>query len=240
MVWWAIGFAVVLASGVYLTTGGLSRHFRNRVYVIGWQNSPPFQERAADGSPAGLVVDLVRDSAQRRGIRLKWAWHPEGPDAALRSKQIDLWPLITITPERRGVIHISKPYLKHDYDLLVRADSPYIQVQDLRDASVTYLSMPIHKRFLERMLPHARLVAARMRSTTCAPDERMRPSWTSSPQAPLSSTAAFAGTNRCARFRPRRFKRIWELVQLSKQAQLQTRSGWASTRRYSTATCSAF
>ena len=52
------------------------RGIEDRVYTIGWQNSPPFQQKAEDGSPAGLAIDLVRDAARRRGIRLQWVWYP--------------------------------------------------------------------------------------------------------------------------------------------------------------------
>ena len=34
---------------------------------------------------------------------------PDNSEAALRDHKVDLWPLITITPERQKVIHISKP-----------------------------------------------------------------------------------------------------------------------------------
>src|SRR5215469_9479475 len=88
---WGIAVGFVLISGLYL--GLPIRHLDDRVYLIGWQNSPPFQQRAADGSPAGLAVDLVRDAARRRGIRLKWIWHPGSSEAALRNRQVDLWPL---------------------------------------------------------------------------------------------------------------------------------------------------
>jgi PAS domain S-box-containing protein len=152
------GIGLLLASLAYVALNHQWRAVDDKVYVIGWNNSPPFQERATDGSPAGLVIDLIENAARRRGIRLKWAWHPEGPDAALRNRDVDLWPLMTITPERQRVNHISKPYLEHDYDLLVRANRGYSKSQDLSAASITYIWMPLHQRFLKRLLPHARLV----------------------------------------------------------------------------------
>src|ERR1700758_3414817 len=93
----AAGIGLLLTSAIYFVAKHSWRRIHDRVYVIGWHNSPPFQRRAADGSPAGLAVDLVRDAARRQGVRLKWEWHPEGPDSALRSGKVDLWPLITVT-----------------------------------------------------------------------------------------------------------------------------------------------
>ena len=62
------------------TTSGVLK----RVYGIGWIISPPFQLRGENGQPAGLPVGLVRD-------------------AAPREKAVDLWPLITVTPERSDI-----------------------------------------------------------------------------------------------------------------------------------------
>ena len=49
----------------------LRTRIADRVYVIGLQNVPPFQQKAEDGSPAGLAVDLVREAARRRGLLLR-------------------------------------------------------------------------------------------------------------------------------------------------------------------------
>src|SRR5215471_1218964 len=154
---WVAGTSLLLALCASLVWNHSRRQIEDREYLIGWQYSPPFQERAADGSPAGLAVDWVREAARRRGIRLKWIWHPGSSEAALRNRELDLWPFITITPERLKVIHISEPYFQHDYSLLVRADSPHSRLQDMASASIGY-HLPIGKRLLESTLPRARLV----------------------------------------------------------------------------------
>ena len=154
-----VGIVLVLALGVYLGTTYPWRHIENRVYRIGWQQVPPFQQKAEDGSPTGLAIDLVRDAARRRGIRLTWVWHPGSSEAALRNREVDLWPLITVTPERKDVIHISRPFLQHDNSLLVRAGSGYSRVQDLASARISHLDLPINQQLLHGALPNARLVA---------------------------------------------------------------------------------
>ncbi|HTP33768.1 MAG TPA: hypothetical protein VMJ75_16430, partial [Candidatus Acidoferrales bacterium] len=66
-----------------------------RVYRIGWMISPPFQVRGADGKEAGLSVELVKEAARRRGISLQWLFWQDSSESALKSKSVDLWPLIT-------------------------------------------------------------------------------------------------------------------------------------------------
>jgi len=154
------GAVLILAPGLYLAPRLFRPHIKDRVYTIGWQNSPPFQQKAEDGSPAGLAIDLVRDAARRRGIRLQWVWCPGSSEAALRSRQVDLWPLITITPARQKVIHISKPYLQHHYTFTVLAGSRFSQVSDLESASISHLEVPILTQHLKTLLPNAKLVTA--------------------------------------------------------------------------------
>ena len=127
--------------------------FGNRVYRIGWMVSVPFQVRGADGGPAGISVDLVNEAARRRGIALQWVYWNNSSESALVSKSVDLWPLITITPERLKVLHISEPYLQHEHCLLVRADSSYRKVEDVATARIGVANTSIDVPTLRKVLP---------------------------------------------------------------------------------------
>jgi len=151
---WRIGGAVILVAFL-----GWLRFERPsvapQVYEIGWSESPPFQVRGADGQPTGLAVDLVRTAAQRRGIRLHWVYWADTPDSALRGKKVDLWPLVTVIPERLQYFHISSPYLEAEYCLLVRAESSHVKMQDLATATIGFANVADAWQ-LEHHLPHAR------------------------------------------------------------------------------------
>jgi PAS domain S-box-containing protein len=121
--------------------------------------SPPFQLRGDDGKPGGLSVDLVREAARRRGINLQWVFWQDSSESALRKKAVDLWPLITITPERLKTFYISEPYLESEYSLLVRTDSPYRTVQDFSTAAIGLANPSIDVWQLRRRLPAARPLA---------------------------------------------------------------------------------
>jgi PAS domain S-box-containing protein len=157
---WCIGIAALLtaiAIGAWL-------HFRqpdfgHRVYRIGWMVSPPYELPGAGGEPAGLAVDMVREAAQRRGITLKWVFWDNSSESALRRKAVDLWPLITITPDRRKMFYISEPYIETEHCLLVRADSPYRKVQDLATATIGIANTSIDLWNLQHGLPEAHALA---------------------------------------------------------------------------------
>src|SRR5947208_904737 len=147
--------------GVLTWRGNGRRALENRVYRIGWDPDPPFQAEDLKGQATGLAVELVREAARRRGIRLEWVRLPDGPDAALRDRKVDLWPLITIIPERKRYLHLTEPYLETEHCFLVRAESAYTTTQDLSGALISHNGMRINERNLRTLLPNARLVASR-------------------------------------------------------------------------------
>ena len=110
----------------------------DRVYRIGWDPDPPFQAVGADAHPTGLAIELVREAARRRGIRHEWVRQPGGADAALRDQKVDLWPLLTVIPERKGRVHITEPYLETEHCFLVRAESGFTEIRDLARALISY------------------------------------------------------------------------------------------------------
>jgi PAS domain S-box-containing protein len=126
---------------------------------MGWTVSAPFQIRGDDGEGRGLAIDLVREAARRRGIKLQWVFCKESSESALRRKVVDLWPLITITPERLKSFHISEPYVEFEYCLLVRADAPYRKAGDLATATIGLANPSIDALQLHRGLPGARPLA---------------------------------------------------------------------------------
>jgi ABC-type amino acid transport substrate-binding protein len=91
-------------------------HAVQRIYRIGFSNQPPQHFPGKDGKPTGLVVELINEAARRRGIRLQWSMEPESSEAALKMNKVDLWPIMTIRPERKGVVYIYRS-LPRRYDL---------------------------------------------------------------------------------------------------------------------------
>ncbi len=150
------GIVALLAAVAGLTWYWLlPPNFAGRVYRIGWMISPPFQVRGPDGGPAGISVELVNQAARRLGIKLQWRFWKDSSESALVSNSVDLWPLITITPERLKVLHITEPYLQHEHCLLVRDDASYTRAEDLATAKVGMANANIDARILHSVLPSA-------------------------------------------------------------------------------------
>src|SRR5262245_3641733 len=107
---WIFLIMQVAAIGLLIWKGWFGWQANDRVYRIGWDPDPPFQAAGADGRPTGLAIELVHEAARRQGIRHEWIRQRSGADAALQNQQVDLWPLLTVIPERKNRVHITEPY----------------------------------------------------------------------------------------------------------------------------------
>jgi len=156
--WKWIALSIVLALAALL--GGIAvwqPGIADREYRIGFENSPPIHFIGRDGRPTGLAVDLVSEAARRRGIRLRWVVEPQSSEAALKAKRVDLCPMMTIRPERKGVVHITEPYAEGEFCLIVRRGSPFNRLEDLRNSTITYDGTPLFVKMLRARVESAQL-----------------------------------------------------------------------------------
>ena len=130
-----------------------------RIYRIGFDNEPPQHFIGKDGKPTGLAVELIDEAARRRGIRLQWLLEPESSESALKAKKVDLWPMMTIRPERKGIVYITEPYREDAVCIFVRSGSTITRLEDLRNSTIAFDGEPLDVRILHRRLPNARLLA---------------------------------------------------------------------------------
>ena len=128
-----------------------------RIYRIGFDNDPPHHFVGKDGKLTGVIVELIDEAARRSGIRLEWRLEPESSESALKSKKVDLWPLMTIRPERKGVVYITNPYREDEICFLVRSGSTATRLKDLRNSTIAYDGEPLDARLLHLHLPNAHL-----------------------------------------------------------------------------------
>ncbi|HJZ95750.1 MAG TPA: PAS domain S-box protein [Candidatus Solibacter sp.] len=150
---------VLAAAGLFVWKSVDRRRPEHRVYRIGWDPDPPFQAAGPDGRATGLAVELVREAARRRGIQLEWVRQGGGADGALRERKIDLWPLLTVIPERKNSVHITEPYLETEHCFLVRAESGYTEVRDLTAALISLHDLRINRVNVKLAVPGAKLLA---------------------------------------------------------------------------------
>ncbi len=98
----------------------------------------------SDGQSHGLGPDLIAEAARRRGIRLEWVYCPDSADDAIRSGKVEMWPLLSVLPDRLSYVHFSRPYFRNFLTLVVLADSPLKSVADIGGKRVGHQALRIN------------------------------------------------------------------------------------------------
>ena len=141
-----------VVAAIAMLAGCGSRDFPDREYAAGYRHSPPNELVDAQGRPFGFTIDLADEAARRSGVRLRWVHAPEGPDRALESGAVDLWPLLVALPERAGRLYITRPYREGLYAMAVLANSGIDRLEDfgprrLTSGSVWWLQRQVRTAF---------------------------------------------------------------------------------------------
>ena len=64
-----------------------------------------------------------------------------------------MWPMMTITEDRKKLLHLTDPYQENDLGLLVNAKSAFTRVGDLKQQRISYDGMPYNGRLLREHFP---------------------------------------------------------------------------------------
>ncbi|HTS26477.1 MAG TPA: response regulator [Bryobacteraceae bacterium] len=100
---------------VLLAAGGCSRDTAR--LRVGYTEFRPYVTVDEHGEPSGLAVQTVQEAAARTGVELQWI-HVDNAERALRSGEIDLFPLQTVTPERQRDLYFSAAWWDSSQSLL--------------------------------------------------------------------------------------------------------------------------
>jgi signal transduction histidine kinase/DNA-binding response OmpR family regulator len=124
-----VGLIVWIPLGVYALGVHKSIH---RTFRVGFQNAQPYHFPDAQNRPTGPAVEIIKVAAADRGIALEWVFSPEGPEQALSSGSVDLWPLIADLRERRRLLYVSAPWARLTYAIVF---PPFLPVSNAEDAA---------------------------------------------------------------------------------------------------------
>ena len=115
---------------------------RERTFRIGYEEVPPSQFAAPDGSAQGAVIDVMQEAARRRGIRLVWVRGEVGSERSLSEGRADLWAIFSDLPWRRSSFAVSRPYTFVRYWLVVNQDSVLASSSQLKGRTVAVRYQP--------------------------------------------------------------------------------------------------
>jgi signal transduction histidine kinase/AmiR/NasT family two-component response regulator len=155
--WW---LALVAATPVVWCAMAslLEPRLAGRTFRIGFEHSPPNQFLAADGSPTGPVIEILREAARRTGIRLEWVRMDRSSEHTLDSRAADLWPLLTDLPERRARYYITRPFTSARYWLVVDQASGFTRAEQIEGHRVALRYPSTNERIAKSYLPGVQIL----------------------------------------------------------------------------------
>ena len=156
---WTIAIAIaiggcLLTAALWPAGGSWSRPLK-----VGFQNSPPYHFPDSNGNPTGPAVDVLKEAARRRNIQLEWRFSPEGPERALSSGAVDLWPIVGDLPERRRFFYVTSPWAKMTYVLLFSEPTQLTSAADVAGKTIAVSKISLDSRIARGRLASANLVS---------------------------------------------------------------------------------
>ncbi|MCX6589038.1 MAG: response regulator [Acidobacteria bacterium] len=119
-----LAIIAVLGAGPYLL---LENHLpvdHTRVYRVGFSALPPAMNLSPQGRPIGPIPEGLQEAAHNLKIQLDWVPANEGPAAAFAAKRIDIWPILSPSPDLPQHLHFTAPYHRLAYWLITAESRP--------------------------------------------------------------------------------------------------------------------
>ncbi|MCX6592092.1 MAG: ATP-binding protein [Acidobacteria bacterium] len=98
--------------------------------IAAW-HSPPFEIIHPDGTVGGLGPDIVKAAAARLGIELIWQSPKQSPEVLLPTGGVDLWAVLSATPDRRERFFLTTPWADTYFALVSLAEHRHEPVERL-------------------------------------------------------------------------------------------------------------
>jgi signal transduction histidine kinase/DNA-binding response OmpR family regulator len=113
---WIAAALLLVLLGIYLA---LPKSAPLQLVRIGFQSAQPYHFPDSQGRASGPAVDMLREAARRLNLEVEWVYAPQGPEKALSSGVVDIWPIMGDLPERRKTMHITAPWSRVTYALML-------------------------------------------------------------------------------------------------------------------------
>jgi len=112
----AAGLVLLCLSGVAGMRGwGV---FHRPLVRVAYNRFPPYVDVGPHGTPVGFAVEILALAAWRAKIDVRWVEIPASADQAFSEGKADLYPLMTVTPERESQFHMSAPWWENQFALI--------------------------------------------------------------------------------------------------------------------------
>jgi diguanylate cyclase (GGDEF)-like protein len=91
---------------------------RRPVVRVGLNKFSPYLDIGPNGTPVGFAAGMFTQAARQAKIDVRWIEFDGAADKALSEGKIDMYPLMTITPERESLFYMSAPWWENQFELI--------------------------------------------------------------------------------------------------------------------------
>jgi diguanylate cyclase (GGDEF)-like protein len=114
-----LGLFCIVAGGAYW-----SSRTGKAVLRVGYNHFPPYVNADNAGKPVGFAVEMIARAAEMANVRVKWVHIPGSAEDAWERDDIDVYPLLTITPAREQTVHLSPAWWEDELALVSLQKDP--------------------------------------------------------------------------------------------------------------------
>ncbi len=124
---------------------------------IGFSQFAPYILDTGGDSPSGLAAEMMTKAAARAKIQIRWV-RIKDIDLSLKEGEIDIYPLGTLTPERKSLLYASEPWWENEIPLISLDSKPLQTAESSAGKRVGIRGLPVLKHLAEVLFPKAELV----------------------------------------------------------------------------------
>jgi len=128
--------------------------------TVGYSTFNPYVVSDGDGRPSGLAVEVLEKAALRSHLNLRWMAVKDA-ETELRAGRIDVFPILTITPERRRELQFSAPWWESSQSLVSFRERPLRTSASAVGKRVGVRALSYGPATAQRVLPGAITVPSR-------------------------------------------------------------------------------
>jgi diguanylate cyclase (GGDEF)-like protein len=92
--------------------------FRRPSVRVAYNHFPPYLDNGPHGTPVGFAAEMLTQAARRAKIDIRWVEIKGSADQAFSEGKADLYPLMTVTPERESRFYMSAPWWENQFALI--------------------------------------------------------------------------------------------------------------------------
>jgi diguanylate cyclase (GGDEF)-like protein/PAS domain S-box-containing protein len=151
------GLAILIGIPGILSLRGWE-FFQRPLVRVGFNRFPPYVDSAVPGGdPVGFAVEIFAQAARQAKIDIRWVEIAGSADRAFSEGKADMYPLMTITPEREASFYMSPPWWENQFALVSTEGREISDSASAKGKSIA-IRIGVIRNLAQKLFPDSRFV----------------------------------------------------------------------------------